>query len=139
MLRGIEMSRRRILPDTVTLRNYVGEVDDEAVYQETILTGCYCIVKSGVNHNSFGRKENRSGKLYIFDTDTKAASSTGTARSYVPYDVWITLADKSAYWTLSELGLDYFKKAGAPELRVVKFSHLVNGTKRMHHFEVDGE
>lgn len=135
---GIGVSRR-ILPDTVVLLNYVGEVDDEAVFQETILTPCYCVVKDGTKRNPNGKSSANSGKLYIFDAETQAKATDGTPRTFVPYETWKDLDNKSAYWTLSDLGFDYFQKEGCPKLRVTKFSHLVNGSKRMHHFEVDGE
>lgn len=133
------MASRRILPDTVVLYNYAGEVNDEAVFQETILTHCYCPINEGADLNMQGRKANNSGSLYIFDAITTAKGSDGSIRTYLPYREWIELDDKSRFWTISDLGYDYFVKHGSEaKLRITGFSHKVNGTRRMHHFEVNG-
>ena len=133
------MASRRILRDTVSLFNYVGEVNGDATYQETILTVCYCPLNEGADLNMQGRKANDSARLYTFDRQTVATSVSGAKRTYLPHEQWEKEDDKSPYWTLSDEGQDYFKKQGAErQLRVVGFSHKVNGTPRMWHFEVDG-
>ena len=132
------MASRKILPDVVTLINYAGEVNDEAVYQETILTYCYCPTTEGADLNMQGKKAKKSGILYIFDEKTIAKAADGSIRTYKPYDEWVNLDDKSPYWTVGDLGLDYFEKAGS-RFRITGYAHKVNGTRRMHHFEVKGE
>ena len=133
------MTNRRILNDVVTLYNYVGEINDEASYQETIINRCYCPLNEGADLNKQGKKASDSAKLYIFDVGSVAVTADGTERSYLSYDEWSKLIDKSAYWTLSDKGNDYYLKDGASnKLRVVAFSRKKAGSKRMWHFEVDG-
>lgn len=133
------MARFRMLNDTVVLYNYIGEVDDEAAYQETTLSYCYCPLNEGADLNLQGKKANDSARLYIFDANTVATAADGTKRTFLPHDEWITSDCKGSYWTLSDKGDDYFKKAGAKtRLRVVGFSHKKAGSRRMWHFEVDG-
>lgn len=133
------MASLRILKDTVVLYNYIGEINDEATYQETVLTRCYCPLNEGADLNIQGKKANDSARLYLFDGKTLAAGNDGRIRTYLPYDEWKNAADKSSYWTLSDKGTDYFKKSvGNTKLRIIGFSHKKAGTRRMWHFEVDG-
>lgn len=133
------MASRRMLIDTAVLMNYVGEVDDVATYQETTLLHCYCPVNEGADLNMQGKKANDSGRLYIFDEKTVALSEDGTARSFMAYDQWKSLDDKSQHWTISDKGTDYFKKVGSSlKLRITGFAHKKAGSRRMWHYEVDG-
>ena len=134
------MASNRMLPDVVTLFNYVGEINDKAVYQETTLKHCYCPLNEGADLNRQGKKGKNSARLYIFDRRTIALDELGTKRSYMPYERWKDLDNKSAYWTLSDKGNDYFKKSSSNNrLRIEGFSHKVAGSPRMWHFEVDGK
>lgn len=136
----ITVASLKMLPDTVVLYNYIGEVNDEATYQETVLTRCYCPLNEGADLNLQGKKANNSARLYIFDAKTVARSSEGTARTFLPYHQWKDAADKSAYWTLSDKGTDYIlKQGGNTKLRVIGFAHKKNGSRRMWHYEVDAQ
>lgn len=130
------MASKRILTDIVTLLNYIGEINDEATYQETTITQCYCPTNEGVSINSQGSKANDSSKLYIFDGQSVASSPDGSIRTYLPYEQWVLLEDKSHYWTLNEN--DYYKK-GNNEYKITSFSHKKVGSRRMWHFEVIGK
>lgn len=133
------MASLRLLVDTVVLYNYIGEVNDEATYQETIFKRCYCPLNEGADLNMQGKKANDSARLYLFDGKTIAVGTDGTERKYLPYSQWKDAEDKTAYWTLSDKGTDYFKKSvGNTKLRIVGFSRKKTGTRRMWHFEVDG-
>lgn len=133
------MASRRMLTDTVVLENYVGEVNDVASYEKTVLRRCSCQIHTGANIGSFGREEGDSGKLYIFDFKTKAESTDGKPKSYMPYDQWKSLDDKSPYWTISDKGNDRFSKEGVKiQFRIAGFKHLTAGSRRMWHFEVNG-
>ena len=132
------MGRNRILKDTVILHNSLGEIEDRNVYQDTILTSCYCPIDEGTDLTNQGKKSNNSAKLYLFDFKTKAKSVNGSIRTYLPYDKWVKLTDKSKYWTLNPNGDDYFTKEGCRKVRIIKFSHKVAGSRRMWHFEVEG-
>ena len=133
------MASRRMLIDTVVLMNFIGEVDDVAAFQETTLLNCYCPLNEGADLNIQGKKANDSGRLYIFDEKTVALSDNGEPRSFLPYDQWKSLDDKSKYWTISDKGTDYFRKNGSSlKLRITGFAHKKAGSKRMWHYEVDG-
>lgn len=134
------MASLRLLVDTVVLYNYVGEVNDEATYQETVFKRCYCPLNEGADLNMQGKKAKDSARLYLFDSKTIAVSTDGMERTYIPYSEWLKVSDKTPYWTLSDKGTDYFKKSvGSTKLRIVGFSHKQAGTRRMWHFEVDGQ
>ena len=134
------MASRRILKDTVRLYNYVGEVNDKATYQETVLQYCYCPVDDGVSKGLHAKRPSESARLYIFDRKTIAKSSDGATKAYLPYDEWKHVDDKSAYWTLNDNGKDYFVIEGqTARFEIDKFSHKATGTARMWHFEVDAK
>lgn len=128
-----------MLEETVVLYNYIGEIDDIASYQKTVLKHCYCVMSKGVSLNSMGHAPRNSGRLYIFDEKTLAQSEDGRTRSYLPYDQWIYTNDKSGFWTIGDCGKDYFQKVGTDEkLKISGFSRKMTGRKTMWHFEVDG-
>ena len=133
------MASLKMLTDTVVLYNYIGEINDEAAYQETVFARCYCQLNEGADLNMQGKKANDSAKLFIFDAKTIAVASDGSIRTYLPYSEWINAPDKTRHWTLSDKGTDYIQKSGGnSRLRVVGFSRKKAGTRRMWHFEVDG-
>ena len=134
------MASRRILKDTVTLYNYVGEVDDIATYQETILRYCYCQADDGIGHGLHAKNPDETARLYVFDFKTLAESPEGKKRSYLPYDQWKKTEDKTSYWTLSDSGKDFFIKEGVTaKYNITKISHKNTGSRRMWHFEVDAK
>lgn len=134
------MASRRFLTDTVLLFNYVGEVNDEATYQETIIKRCYCLTDKGVSLGSQGSKANDNCKLYIFDCHSIALSPDGSVRTYLPYEDWESNDCKSRYWTLSDKGNDYFKKVESDNnFKITSFSKKNVGSHRMWHFEVNGK
>lgn len=129
-----------MLPDTVVLANFIGEVRDVATYQITILTHVYCPFGDGSAVDTTGRRKNDSAMLYIFDKRTIATDEDGNQRTYLPYEQWKDLDDKTPYWTLCDGGRDTFRKQGSgKELYVTGFTHLTAGTARMWHFEVQGQ
>lgn len=134
------MATKRMLPHTVTLYNYIGEVDDRAHYQPTVIRHCYAPLKVGVVASNPGRRSSDSGDLYIFDGRSKAYSPDGSARTYLPHDKWMASEEKDKYWTLSDDGKDFYKVTDRDdEVSIRSFSHKVAGTKRMFHFEVRGK
>lgn len=133
------MDTKRLLTDTVVLKNYIGEVDDVATYQEAKFVNCYCVVDEGADLNMQGHKANNRGQLYIFDEKTVALSVKGSIMTYKPYQEWLKLSDKRRFWTISDKGTDYFHKEGTSQtFRIIGFKHKQTGSKRMWHFEVDG-
>ena len=133
------MKTHRMLEETVTLYNYIGEVNDEATYEKTILKHCYCVLNEGASVNGIGHKPNNSAKLYIFDEKTLAVSENGTLKTFLPYEQWKYTENKSSFWTLSDCGKDYFQKTGSStRLRISSYSRKAVGRKIMWHFEVNG-
>lgn len=144
------MATRRMLNHTVVLYNYIGEVDDVASFQATVISPCFCPTQNGAVKSSQGETSDDSATLYIFDHITKATSKDGTERTYVSYEVWKTLSveDKAKHWTLSVTGKDYFQKenlnADVRDELTDKFKILVvkrfdSGSRRMWHWEVFGK
>ena len=133
------MASRRVLPDTVVLSNYVGEVNDAATYQETTITHVFCSANEGSAIGNSGRMANDSVSLYIFDRQSVATDSAGNKREYLPYSQWKALADKSGYWTLNDGGRDTFRKVGfEKEYIITGFGNYKVGSPRMWHIEVTG-
>lgn len=133
------MASRRLLIHTVELYNYMGEIDDVATHQKTILRHCYCPTNEGIGTSNQGKTPKDSARLYVFDYGTIAESEDGVKRSYIPYSEWKELPDKSGYWTLNDAGHDFFRKVDSTiQHKVTSFAHKDAGTRRMWHFEVDG-
>ena len=137
------MASRRILVDTVELYNYIGEVDDVATYQKSIIRNCYCEVKVGVRRSKdSSRTPQDKARLYVFDRGSQVLSPSGEKRSYLPLDQFMELKanEKSSYWTLCDEGSDYILKDGYQhKFKITGFSHLKNGSPRMWHYEVDAQ
>lgn len=130
------MASRKILQHTVKLLNYLGEVEDEARYQVTVISNCYCPLLLGTTLSSQGRNGNDSARLYAFDAGTKFRNEDGQDVSYIPYSEWKHLEQKDGYWTISDDGNDYIL-AGEARLRITQAVHRKNGGRRMWHWEVD--
>lgn len=132
------MASKRMLPDTVRLFNYIKEVNDEAVYQESVIHYCYCPVKTGTDANI---SPSDSAMLYIFDATTIVESAVGVRRTYVTPEEWKSESCiRAEHFTLSDEGKDYFLKGNDDEKFCIQHvSHKVAGSRRMHHFEVEGK
>ena len=130
------MASRRLLTDTVRLFNFISEVNDEAVYQESIIRYCYCPTKKGITNTS----PSDSALLYIFDENTIVESRSGVRRTYVTPEEWESEnCIKEDHFTLSDEGKDYFLKCDEKKFFIQHVSHKVAGSPRMHHFEVEGK
>lgn len=137
------MPTPRMLPDTVDLFNYIGEVNDVATYQKAIIHKCYCIIRDSSIPTGNGTAPSNRCTLYIFDRDSKVTDENGNELTYIPFQDWDSLSTKAGYWTLRDgPSRDYFVKTGKfPNPRenpVIGFSHLTAGTPHMRHFEVSG-
>lgn len=131
------MANPRLLKDTVQLKNYIGEVNDVATYQTTIIERCYCPYTVGTGVDKHGIMPPNRATLYIFDENSAASAVGGGKRSYLPFEQWDALpdADKAGYWTIGMQ--DKFIIDGIT-FSVCSSKHLVQGTRRMWHFEVIG-
>lgn len=134
------MPRRGLKPHTVHLFNFVGEVNDVATYQEAVIKHCYCNLDDGVTQSNAGKTTNDTARLYIFKRDAKIVSASGAAMSYLPFEAWMALEDKSGFWTINPNGKDYFVLEGrTSRLKVQRFADNEVGSRRVWHFEVDGK
>lgn len=141
------MASKRMLLDSVTIFNYLGEDDDgNALYQPTIIQNVYVRMAQGI---SLGRTESGVSLqpqdeliAYIFDKGSKAENSI------IPFSEWDALADKSGYWTIHDDGKDLMviglptpTEEGAPPdgVQVFKASRAIRrkaGRPRLWHWEV---
>ena len=137
------MASRRILVDTVELYNYIGEVDDVATFQKSIIHNCYCETKVGISKKGRTPKSSQDkARLYIFDKGSKVCSPDGRERTYMPHKQFMALTaeEKALYWTLCDEGDDYILKDGYHgKFKITGFSYLKNGSQRMWHYEVDAQ
>ena len=146
----MNMPSRRMLPDTVTLFNYIGEVNMVAEYLVTIFTNVFCDTSYGDKASIQGGVSNNAARLYIFDMQSCAYSMDGKKKKFVPFSEWEELADKSLYWTIREDNKDYFAVGkhcvsslkqsleGAQPFPITKARRYNIGTPRMRHWEIDG-
>ena len=134
------MPRKNMIPHTVHLFNYVGEVNDVAKYQEVVIKRCYCNISEGVGTSSSGKKTNDAVKLYIFKRDSIVLSSAGSPVRYIPIDKWEELKAKTGYWTINPNDKDYFVLDGRKErFKVKSVADNEVGSHRMWHYEVSGK
>ena len=130
------MASRRMLPHTVRLFNYIGEVDDVAEYQESIIRFCYCTWIEGASSAS---SPSDSAKLYVFDANSIVTSPGGTRRTFVPPEEWSDCCGKAMHYTFSDNGNDYFQMETGEKFLIRHYRHMKAGSKRMWHFEVEGK
>mgnify|MGYP003298454568 CR=1 FL=1 len=96
------MASKRTLPHTVKLFNYIGEVDDVAEYQESIIHFCYCTWAEGASSYA---SPSDSAKLYVFDMNSVVTSTGGTRRTFVPPEEWSDCCcGKATHYTFSDNG-----------------------------------
>lgn len=136
------MPSPRMLPDTVKLYNYVGENGDAAVYLTATIKNCRCIVQRKTSVSTKGSSPSDGVNLYIFQHGSTVTDTDGNSLTYVPYQDWDRLADKSKCWTLHSGNAckDYFTVNGEPaKIAITGFVRRFVGSPRMWHFEVSGE
>lgn len=141
------MPSNRMLCDTVTLFNYIGEVDYKATYNVTVLTRV-CFDKTfGARNSITGKVPADTARLYVFDSKLKARAIDGSKKTYLPYDEWKVLEDKSAYWTLNPDADDFLVEGethitspsdASKAYKLNNVARYQRGTKQMWHWEVDG-
>lgn len=133
------MPSKSILCHTVRLFNYIGEVNDEAVYQEVIIKNCHCSIGDASKAGNSGTKASDSAKLYIFKRDSAVRSPKGVRLKYLPPEKWDKLSEKSRYWTINP-GRDYFIRSDRQErIKVTSVVDREVGNQSMWHYEVSGK
>lgn len=130
------MASRRMLPHTVHLFNYIGEVNDEALFQESVIRFCYCVWKEGAGS---AKSPSDSAKLYVFDANSIIEDANGKRRTYISPAEWSACSDKGNHFTFSDNGNDYFQFENGEKMFIRSSSHKVAGSRRMWHFEVEGK
>lgn len=148
-MKGIKnMAKYKILPDTVTLFNYLGEKDLNAEYAVTILKNVYCDTEFGVRSSTKGTVPENAAMLYIFDTKVYAESLSGKQKPFLPYDEWAKVENKEDCWSLNPENKDFFingvvsadnpQNADIEAYKISKIHTYKNGTSRMWHREIVG-
>lgn len=138
------MPSHRMMPHTITLFNYVGEVNGEATFNKTIIRGVMIDENFGARQSMQGLSADDTAALYIFDVNASAESEEGFEREYLSHAEWQENEAKSMYWTLCEK--DYFvmgeTDVSVPyDIKSFKINHYQRydmGTRKMRHFEVYG-
>lgn len=132
--------------DTVTIYNYVGEVNDEATFQLTVLRGVHVNYVKGVTRTINGDTVTDKISLLVFHKDFERQ------KPYMPYKAWLALEDKSPYWTLSPkdkivLGesayaIPYGTIKGLESVyecfEITNIAPYTKGSKSLWHIEVGG-
>lgn len=142
------MASKRMLTNTVTLYNYIGERDMVAEYEVTILSNVFCDTDFGASATMQGKTPQDTARLYVFDNKVCATSIGGSKKQFLPFEEWDKLEDKSDFWTFNENEKDFFvfgfsdyekpKENVKPTYAISKAHYFKKGTSRMWHWEIDG-
>lgn len=142
------MASKRMLPDIVTLYNYIGEKDMVAQYSVTVLSNVFCDTDYGATASQQGKTPQDSARLYVFDSKVRAVSIGGAKKQFLPFDKWEKAKDKKDFWTFNEDEKDYFvegiseyptpQENAKPAYAITKAHYFKKGTSRMWHWEIDG-
>lgn len=142
------MASKRMLPHTITLFNFVDEIDFKPVYEITILKNVMCNIRQGIAPSTRDRNPNDSADLYIFDKNVEATDINGNPKVFMPLEQWNNCEDKGSYWTISTEGRDmfakgiYLDKVDPTEIseatEINSALHLDAGSTRMWHWEING-
>lgn len=141
------MPSKRICKDTVTLYNYIGEVNGSASFVVTILknvmvhTGSTIIRPFTVSNDT---------SLCIFDANVEAVSLDGTPKTFLDWEAWGNLPndEREKYWTLDGLktGKDKFavgvREAIPPKkatFNIATIQRYDRGLRGMHYWSVKGK
>lgn len=139
------MPTARMCRDTVTLYNYVGEVNYEAVYEVTILqnvcVGCEESISAPGNIT-------KTATLSIFDQTVAAKSTSGKCKRFVTREEWEKAESKSDIWTVdgAQSGKDAFVVGECTEpvpptnrkIRISASEYCGRGTIMTRHWSVKG-
>lgn len=142
------MASNRMLTDTVTLYNYVGEKNMVAQYAVTILSNVFCDTDFGASATTQGKSPQDTARLYVFDKKVFASSIGGSKKQFLSFEEWKKLDNKSDFWTFNENEKDFFvlgysncenpKENAKPTYAISKAHYFKKGTSRMWHWEIDG-
>lgn len=140
------MTRKRMLPHTITLFNYIGDNENGNEYAVTIIKNVMCMPAIGTTFTTKGDNSNDYADLYIFENNSIAYDIYGNMKTYLPAAQWNELKDKTGFWTLNER--DYFVKGIFNEesnpaeiegaIVINSYNHFDMGTLRMRHWEING-
>lgn len=142
------MANKRMLPHTITLFNFVDEIDYKPVYEITILKNVMCNITQGITPSTRERNPNDFADLYIFTKNVEATDINGNLKTYIPLEQWNECEDKSFYWTINTEGKDFFAKGiyldvddpteilDATEINSALYLDV--GSPRMWHWEING-
>ncbi|MBR6102626.1 MAG: hypothetical protein IKP95_09370 [Ruminococcus sp.] len=137
-------SRKLIFKDTVTLYNFIGEVDGNATYAKAIIKHVKFVKHIGKSKNGNGRSPDSTATLHIFDSVAEITDVNGKCKAYLHPEQFKTTDRPDSFFTFRN-GNDYVVEGvcqsktpkGEDAFRVVLASRFTSGTKRMHHWRCD--
>ena len=138
------LSRKLIFTDTVTLFNYLGEVNGVAQYAKAILHNVKFEKQIGKSAGGNGRSPDSSATLYFFDRVATVTDVGGKCKSYLRPELFAKTDNPYPFFTFRN-GNDYIVEGicaeDTPKLveafRITLASRFEAGTKRMHHWRCD--
>ncbi len=142
------MALSKILNDTITLFNYIGEdADGNPNYQKTYFNNVYFKPIEGMTPTVKGDDSSSSANLFIFDCVSKARGIMNREKTFCDYSLWEIKSESDKYWTLSPDGKDYVVQGHIKEsidpaniagaMVINSFIHYNMGLKRHHHWEIN--
>lgn len=142
------MLSKKILNKTITLFNYLGENSNgEAKYSVTYISKVAIEKTTGTRRQEYSSVADDKAVLFIFDKHSFAYDKYGYPKAYLPYEEWKESNSKEAFWTVREEKKDFWvegivrddePKKKFNSLRIQRAVHYDEGSKRMHHWEIDG-
>ena len=140
----MKMSRKLIFNDTVTLFNYVGEVNGVATYAKAILHDVKFVTKRGRSTSGTGSTPDNSATLYIFDTKARVTDVENKCKTYLTPEAYERSDNPYPFFTFRS-GKDFVVngvcEADSPKMvesyRITLASRNTSGTRRMYHWRCD--
>lgn len=139
------MPTAKMCQDTVTLYNYIGEVDLQATYSVTILENVYVTYGESVSVSGLATK---TAYVSIYDQCVTATSIYGDEKTCVTRAEWQEAEDKSGLWTVDGAfaGRDfivlgkcvYETPPEGPKIRLSYGEYCGKGSDMTRHWQVEG-
>lgn len=141
------MPSDRLLTDTVTLFNYIGEEDYKAKYGVTVLHNVSCRATTNSKDSKSGTISGDSVAMYIFLDHVVAKDRQGNVKEYLPFSEWQKSSRKESFWTIRNDEKDCFFKGVCDSLTPIGMSETFSvsnavffniGSRRNWHWKING-
>ncbi len=141
------MPSKRVLNKTITLFNFLGEDQfGQAQYSVTYLENVAVEKIAGAKRSSYSSISDDSVVLYVFPNSLLSYDKNGYKKAFMPYKLWKESNSKEAFWTFRENQKDFFingvyrdgdAKKNYEAFKIQKVAYFDEGTRRMHHWEIN--